>query len=106
MVKSRGYRIELAEIEQAICSHPPVSAAAAIAIPDLLIGNKIIAYVSVKDGESIESAVLVDFCQARLPKYMIPEIFEFRASLPMTSSGKIDRKTLANEAISKYGATG
>jgi amino acid adenylation domain-containing protein len=103
MVKSRGYRIELPEIEYVITSHPLVRHAAAIPVPDELIGNKILAYISLVEGGQLDANTLLDFCAMQLPKYMIPELFEFRDSLPMTSSGKIDRKSLAQEALSKYG---
>lgn len=102
MVKSRGYRIELLEIESVIRSHPSVANVVAVAIPDSLIGSKVLALISLVDGESVEENALRTHCSAHLPRYMIPEIFEFRSEMPMTSSGKIDRKTLGNEAIKKY----
>lgn len=95
MVKSRGYRIELDEIELAITSHPAVHQAAVVALPDDVIGNRIIAYVSLTPGSVRDAGALADFCAARLPKYMVPEAFLFLESLPATSTGKIDRKALA-----------
>jgi amino acid adenylation domain-containing protein len=103
MVKSRGYRIELPEVEHILASHPLVRHVAVIAVPDELIGHKIMAYVSLIEGEHCEVQEILAFCGSYLPKYMVPEIIEFRDSLPMTSSGKIDRKSLTNEALSKYG---
>ncbi len=101
MVKSRGYRIELPEVEHVIAGHPLVRHAAVVAVPDEMIGHAIIAYVSLVEGAHAEAQEIAAFCQNYLPKYMVPESIEFRESLPMTSSGKIDRKALAAEALSK-----
>jgi amino acid adenylation domain-containing protein len=99
MVKSRGYRIELEEIETVLSGHPGIAAAVVIAIPDEIVGNRISAIITAMTGCSITKENLVRYCASRLPKYMIPEIMEFRDSLPMTSSGKIDRKKLSEEIV-------
>jgi amino acid adenylation domain-containing protein len=104
MIKSRGHRIELAEIDQALRSHPLVSSAAAVAVPDLLIGNRIVAFIEAKEGARIQTGVLEAFCQNLLPRFMVPEIFELLPSLPMTSTGKIDRRVLSDLAASNYRA--
>jgi L-proline---[L-prolyl-carrier protein] ligase len=94
MVKSRGYRIELEEIEIVLSSHPEIMAAVAIPVPDDLIGNRIVSFVVTVNGRTVSREELLGYCAGRLPKYMMPEAIEFRDSLPMTSSGKIDRKKL------------
>jgi len=98
MIKSRGYRIELGEIESALLSHPGVREAAAIAVPDELVGNRIKAIVAAHASESIEAAELQQYCAQRIPKYMIPEFIEFRESLPRTSTGKLDRVGLSRDS--------
>lgn len=92
-IKSRGYRIELGEIEAALNTHPAVRECAVVAIPDELITNRIKAYVVSEAGER----ELVRFCNERIPKYMIPQTFEFRETLPKTSTGKTDRRALLDE---------
>jgi amino acid adenylation domain-containing protein len=91
-IKSRGYRIELGDIETALYSHPSVVECAVVPIPDDLVTNRIKAYVSTR--EPVSTADLVSFCGERLPKYMIPELMEFRDALPKTSTGKVDRQAL------------
>ncbi len=103
MIKSRGYRIEIQEIERILTNHPLVGRVAVVGLPDELIGNRIVAFVSVTEGSRLNSQELAAFCAAYLPKYMIPEIFEVLSSLPMTSSGKIDRTALARQALARYG---
>jgi amino acid adenylation domain-containing protein len=99
MIKSRGYRIELGEIESALLSHEAVKEAAALAIPDDIVSNRIIAVVAPHDGMDIKAADLQQHCGARIPKYMIPELIEFRTSLPKISTGKVDRVQLTQEGI-------
>jgi amino acid adenylation domain-containing protein len=99
MIKSRGYRIELGEIESALLSHPGVKEAAAIAIPDDVVGNRIKAVVSTHDAQRLQPVELQTFCAAKIPKYMIPEMIEFMEDLPKTSTGKIDRVRLAQTVL-------
>ncbi len=98
MIKSRGYRIEIGEIESTLHSHPEVLEAAVVPVPDEEIGNRIRAFVVTRDG-SIPAAVLEAFCDSKLPKYMVPHHFKFREALPKTSTGKIDRTSLMKEPV-------
>jgi acyl-coenzyme A synthetase/AMP-(fatty) acid ligase len=95
MIKSRGYRIEIGEIETVLCNHPEIKNAVVIPIPDELIGNRISAIVVPATPGNITRDDIVKYCCTRLPKYMIPEMITFRDALPATSSGKIDRKQLS-----------
>jgi amino acid adenylation domain-containing protein len=92
-IKSRGYRVELGDVEAALNAHPSVVECAVVAIPDELVTNRIKAYVAARDA--ISKAELISFCAARIPEYMIPELFEFPDVLPRTSTGKVDRRALA-----------
>lgn len=98
MIKSRGYRIEIGEIESSIYSHPDVKEVAVIALPDDLITNRIIALVVVASESSLSSSELRQFCANTLPKYMIPEEFKLTNNLPKTSTGKIDRPELLKQS--------
>lgn len=95
MVKSRGYRVELAEVERAIEEVAGVVELAVIAVPDEQIGNAIVAFVTVTDATaaSIQSALA-----KKLPPYMIPSPISIEDALPRTSSGKIDKQALAKRA--------
>ena len=99
MIKSRGYRVEIGEIEAALSLHPDIQQAVVIPIPDELVGNRISAIVVPVTPGGVSKQDVVKHCLARLPKYMVPETIEFRDSLPATSSGKVDRKRLSDERI-------
>jgi len=94
MIKSRGYRIEIGEIETILRNHREVKNAVVIPIPDELIGNRISAIIVPMAPGSITREELMQYCSQHLPKYMLPEIVEFRDDLPTTSSGKVDRQQL------------
>jgi amino acid adenylation domain-containing protein len=91
-IKVRGYRVELGEIEAAMMSHPTVRECAVVAVPDERSGHRLVAFVVV-EGELAERA-LRHHCAERIPKYMMPSELRVDASLPRTSTGKIDRQQL------------
>lgn len=93
-IKSRGYRIELGEIESALSAHPAVAECAVVAVPDDVVGNRLKAFV-VSSDPAVDAGDLTRFCARLLPRYMVPEVFEFVAMLPKTSTGKTDRAALA-----------
>ena len=93
-IKSRGYRIELGEIESALIDHPGIREAVVLAIPDEEIGNRLQAAVVLQEPGLLSAIDIQQHCATRLPKYMIPEMIQFRDQLPKTSTGKIDRSGL------------
>jgi amino acid adenylation domain-containing protein len=92
-VKTRGYRVELGEIEVVLNAHEDVIECAVVAIPDEVSTNRLKAFVAVQ--RDCQEAELSHWCQARLPRYMVPDEFELRDELPKSSTGKIDRRRLA-----------
>ncbi|QMV39813.1 non-ribosomal peptide synthetase [Cohnella cholangitidis] len=91
-VKIRGYRIELGEIERTLLSHDAVSEAAVVAADDGMGGKRLVAYI-VAD-RACTSGELRKHCGERLPDYMIPALFAQLERMPLTASGKADRKAL------------
>jgi amino acid adenylation domain-containing protein len=94
MVKKRGYRVELGEIEACLYRHPNVREAAAVAIVDEREGVKVIAHLTTRDGGKISIIELKQFCSEHLPLYFIPDMFQFHDELPKTSTDKIDYQKL------------
>lgn len=94
MVKKRGYRVELGEIEACLYRHPALREAAVVALPDEAAGVKVKAHLSLR-GEKRPSLIeLKTFCSQHLPLYMVPDVFAWHDSLPKTSTDKIDYQTL------------
>ena len=63
-----------------------------------VVGNRIKAVVAVHEPGSVQAAELQQYCATRIPTYMIPELIEFRGSLPKTSTGKVDRVELSRDS--------
>ncbi|MDP9146955.1 MAG: amino acid adenylation domain-containing protein, partial [Acidobacteriota bacterium] len=92
-VKIRGFRIELGEIEAALSEHPAVRDVAVIARGDSPGSKRLVAYL-VASSPAPEISALRDHLKQTLPEYMVPSVFVFLEKMPLTISGKIDRKTL------------
>lgn len=98
MVKRRGYRVELGEIEAALYRHPRVAEAAAIALPDEANGVLVKAFLSLSEGSPPSLVEMKRFCTEHLPGYMIPDRFSYQECLPKTSTDKIDYQRLRERA--------
>jgi acyl-coenzyme A synthetase/AMP-(fatty) acid ligase len=97
MVKKRGYRVELGEIEACLYRFPAVRQAAVIAVEGK-DGVQIKAFICAQDGQRLSQIALKSFCSQHLPLYMVPDLIEFTRSLPTTSTDKIDYQRLQQEA--------
>ncbi len=93
-VKIRGYRIELGEIETALGKHSEVREAVVQAHEDVTGGKHLVAYVVPQREHSLTSSNLRRFLQDQLPDYMIPAVFMLLEALPLSPSGKVDRRSL------------
>jgi len=93
-VKVRGFRIELGEIENALGQHPAVRSAAVVVREDRPGDVRIVAYVVPNTGAAATDAELRADLKTRLPDYMLPQSTVRLDSMPLTPSGKIDRKRL------------
>jgi len=90
-VKVRGFRIELSEIEAALTLHPGILAAA-VAVHQQT--QRLAAYIVPRAGYTIDRPALRRALHEKLPVYMVPATLDEVTTLPMTASGKIDRKKL------------
>lgn len=93
MVKIRGHRVELGEVEAAVAAHPSVREAAAVAVGSG-VDARLIAAVSFRDGRSASLLDLKRACAMRLPRYMIVHGLRALPALPRTPNGKVDRRAL------------
>ncbi|RKH57017.1 non-ribosomal peptide synthetase, partial [Corallococcus llansteffanensis] len=92
-VKLRGFRIELGEVEAVLTRHAEVREAVVMAREDGPTGRRLVAYV-VPTAEAPASSALRTFLLEQLPDYMVPAAFVVLEALPLTSSGKVDRRAL------------
>jgi amino acid adenylation domain-containing protein len=94
-VKVRGFRIETGEVESVLKHHPAVKQALLHAWEDESGQKRLVAYVVAARREEIPRASeLRSFLREQLPEYMVPSIFMTLEELPLTRSGKVDRRSL------------
>ncbi|HSG38632.1 MAG TPA: amino acid adenylation domain-containing protein, partial [Thermoanaerobaculia bacterium] len=100
-IKLRGFRIEPGEIEAALLKHPAVREAVVMVVGPAgratLEGRehrRLVAWLVAAEGAAPDSRELRDFLRERLPAYMVPAAFVELPALPLTPSGKLDRKAL------------
>jgi amino acid adenylation domain-containing protein len=94
MVKKRGYRVELGEIEACLYRHPEILEAAVVALPDPAAGVRIAAHVATRGGQKLSLIATKRFCSEHLPVYMIPDAVKLHEALPKTSTDKVDYQKL------------
>jgi acetyl-CoA synthetase len=107
VIKSSGYRIGPAEIESCLVKHPAVANAAVIGKPDAARGAVVKAFVVLQSGFSASEALVEEIqnhVRGRLAPYEYPREIEFIEALPMTTTGKVQRKELRKREESKLKA--
>jgi amino acid adenylation domain-containing protein len=92
--KIRGHRVEISEVEIALLRYKGVKQAAVVARTDEERGTRLIAYAAAQKGRKLTARELREFLIAHLPGQMVPSVFVVLNSLPLTASGKIDRRAL------------
>ncbi len=100
MVLVSGFNVYPTEIEAVLYQHPKISKCAVVGLPDATTGERIKAYVVLKDGERATAEEITMWCRdpaQGLTGYRVPKDIEFRAALPETLIGKVLRRVLQEE---------
>jgi amino acid adenylation domain-containing protein len=93
-VKIRGFRIELGEIEAVLSQHPEVRETLVMAREDVPGDKRLVAYLVRNQKSTPTTSELRRFLKEKLPDYMMPSVFVLLDAMPLTPSGKIDRRSL------------
>ena len=105
-IKHKGYRISSSEIEAALQEHPAVLAACAVGVPDEKVGERIKAFVVLKeDVKGVTGYDLIHWCRDHLAPYKIPQYIEFRDMLPKSKVGKLLRREMRREERKRHEET-
>jgi acyl-coenzyme A synthetase/AMP-(fatty) acid ligase/acyl carrier protein len=102
-IKFLGFRVELGEIEATLETHPAVAQSAVVVREDDPGDQRLVAYVQAR-GAGASASALKEYLSRKLPPYMVPGAFVFVQVLPLTASGKVDRKALP--ASGRSGSSG
>jgi acetyl-CoA synthetase len=107
VIKASGYRIGPAEIESCLVKHPAVANAAVIGKPDATRGQIVKAFIVLQQGFSGDEKLIEEIqahVRGRLAPYEYPREIEFIDALPMTTTGKVQRKELRKREEAKLAA--
>jgi fatty-acyl-CoA synthase len=103
VIISGGENISSVEVEEVLCRHPAVSAAAVVARPDAKWGEAPAAFVELREGQMVTDAELIVFCRNHLAGFKLPKSITF-GPLPRTATGKVQKFVLRDTAKSLFGA--
>jgi acetyl-CoA synthetase len=109
MFKAAGYRIGPSEIENCLVRHPAVANAAVVPTPDEMRGNVVKAFIVLAPGHAPSPALEADLAQhvrQHLAPYEYPKEIEFIDALPMTTTGKVQRKVLRERELQRKRTAG
>jgi acyl-coenzyme A synthetase/AMP-(fatty) acid ligase len=95
LIKSSGYRVSPEEVEVVILSSGMVHEVGVCGRHDPVSGTSIVAHVVPRASDGFSTEDLLGYCRREMPAYMVPKQVHPHASLPRTTTGKIDRKALA-----------
>ncbi|HEY7653791.1 MAG TPA: long-chain fatty acid--CoA ligase [Methylomirabilota bacterium] len=93
-----GFNIYPREVEEVLYAHPKVAEAAVVGMKDPLMGEDVLAFVVLKDGQRAAPEEIAAFCESRLARFKCPKQIRFVDSLPKSPIGKILRKELRTQA--------
>ncbi len=97
LIKSGGYKIGAGEIETSLRDHPAVDDAAVTGEPDDDLGERVVAWVVLRDGADAEPQELIDHVARQLAPHKRPREVRFLDELPRNELGKVQKKRLGTD---------
>jgi len=94
IIKTRGEKVSPREVENTIHALDGVSEVAVTGVPDTILGQAIKAFIVLREGYQYAERDVIRYCLAHLENFMAPKVVEFVTRLPMTNTGKINKKAL------------
>ncbi|MHB1167135.1 MAG: long-chain-fatty-acid--CoA ligase [Carboxydocellales bacterium] len=101
LIISGGFNIYPRDVEEVIYEHPKVLEVAVVGHPDSYLGEKVMAYVVAKPGETITAEEVITFCRDKMAAYKVPREVEFLKEIPKSAVGKILRRLLHADVLGK-----
>jgi crotonobetaine/carnitine-CoA ligase len=98
-LRRRGENISSWEVEREINAHPDVLESAVIGVPSELGEDDVMAVVVLKEGRTLTPADLIDHCQGRMARFMVPRYLEFRDALPKTETHRVQKSLLKRTGV-------
>ena len=101
-----GENISPREIEEFLYSHPDIIDVQVVGVPDEKFGEEVCAFVQARDGATVDTEVVREFCQGKIAHYKVPRYVLSINDFPMTVTGKIQKYLLRDAAVEQLGLSG
>jgi fatty-acyl-CoA synthase len=98
-----GENIYPREIEEVLFQHPAVVAVQVIGVPDVRMGEELMAWVTFREGAAATDVELVAFCRERLAHFKVPRYWKAATEFPMTVTGKVQKFKMRELAVTELG---
>jgi len=101
MIIVGGFNVYPRDVEDILYTHPKVELCAVVGVPDDKSGEKVKAFIKLKDGEDATEDAMREFCKENMAGYKRPKLIEFRDEIPVSNVGKVLRRILRDEETDK-----
>lgn len=98
-IRRRGENVSSFEVEQILLAHPAVANAAVYPVRSELAEDEVMAALVAREGEAVDFAQIVRFCEQRLPYFAVPRYIELMDELPRTENGKVQKYKLRERGV-------
>ena len=103
MIIRGGENIYPREIEEFLHRHPGIADAYVVGVPDVRLGERVLAWIKVRDGENLTEQQIRDFCRGEIAHFKVPEYIRFVTDFPMTVTGKVQKFVIRQREIELRG---
>ncbi len=99
MIIRGGENVYPREIEEFLYGHPDIEEVQIIGVPDERFGEQLCAWIKLRDGRSVTTEQIQDFCKGQIAHFKIPHYVKIVDSFPMTVTGKIQKFVMREQMI-------
>ena len=103
MIIRGGENVYPREIEEFLYTHPKISDVQVIGVPDERFGEEVMAWVTLKPGESADTEEIREFCRGKIAHFKVPRYVKVTTEFPMTVTGKIQKYRMREMAVEELG---
>lgn len=98
-----GLNVSPEEVENILYTHPKIKQVTVVGVPDPVMGEVGMAFIELKEGEDETEEGIIQFCKGKMANFKVPKYVRFVSEFPMTSTGKVQRFKLRDQAIREMG---
>ncbi len=98
-----GLNVSPEEVENILYTHAKIKQVTIVGVPDPVMGEVGMAFIELKEGEDETAGGIIQFCKGKMANFKVPKYVRFVSEFPMTSTGKVQRFKLRDQAVREMG---